>query len=85
MPEMRVDRKPQLTKGKRCSRTYCSPVRLGSVCSSDMSPTSVLWQPMRSEEQGAREKKEGGGGVGSGGGITQTSVAYKQEPKAGIE
>lgn len=59
-----MDRKPQLQKGKRCLRTYCSPVRLGSVCSSDMSPTSALWQPMRSEEQGAREKKEGGSGAG---------------------
>lgn len=65
MPEMRVDRKPQLTRGKRCSRTYCSPVRLGSECSSDRSPTSALRQPMRSEEQGARGKKEGGG-VGGG-------------------
>lgn len=57
---MRVDRKLQLTKGKRCLRTYCSPVRLGSECSSDMSPTSALRQPMRSKEQGAREKKRGG-------------------------
>lgn len=37
------------------------------------------------EKRGARSKRKKERGVGSGVGITQTSVAYKQEPKAKIE
>lgn len=50
--------KPQ-NKKRKCLRTYCSLVQLGSVCSPDMtSPASVLWQAMRGEEQGASDRGE---------------------------
>lgn len=65
--------KPQHKK-RKCLRTYCSLVRTGSVCSPDMmSPTSVLWQAMRGEEQ--RSKWQGGRDV------AQRSTAHKQGQK----
>lgn len=66
MPKTREERNRSIKKG--CLRTYCSLVRLGSVCFPDMtSPASVLWQAMRGVEQGAgdRGKRSGGGRRGT--------------------
>lgn len=53
------DKRGEKQHKKGCLRTYCSLVRLGSVCFPDMtSPASVLWQAMRGMEQGAGDRGE---------------------------
>lgn len=67
---------PKDKREKKCLRTYCSLVRLGSVCSPDMkSPTSALWRAMRGEEQGARDKR------GEKRDVARRSTGHKQEPE----
>lgn len=72
--------KRQDKKRKKCLRTYCSLVQLGSLCSLDMKrPTSVLWQAMRSKVQRARDMGEERRGVEVHGQTGSQRSSIKQE------